>query len=348
MTSRVDCPQPPGEALPSAKIIPLRLDASMAATSRAQAISGAERDRIEAARADIERIITTYLSTRESGATEVPCLGVGFLTAPMTPTTYLFEPSLCVSARGTKRVHLGDTICSYDEQTFLLTSVGLPTIVEVPGATVETPYAALQITLDLEAARDVMAELDAGGFGAEPSSPGIVTGPVTSELIDAVARLVRLLEAPREAPFLHAMIHREILFRVLTGSGGDRLRQMVRLGSNSNQISRAVTWLRSHYAERLRIEDLARSVGMGLSTFHHHFREVTTLSPLQYQKLLRLHEARRRLLADDVDAATAAFAVGYESVTQFNREYSRLFGASPIRDVKRLRQGVATQTSLRA
>ena len=302
-----------------------------------------EAERIDAARAEIERVIAGYLADREPGPTVVPNLAVARLTAPMAPMTYLFEPSLCISARGLKRILMGEVDCCYDEDHFLLTAVGLPTITEVAKASPAQPYVALQLTLDLDIARQIIGEIDAGGLGAAPAVAGIVTGPVTADLIGAVARLVRLLETPSDIPFLHAMIHREILFRVLTGPGGERLRQIVRIGSDGDQIARAVTWLRSHFAEKLRIEDLARRVGMGLSTFHHHFREITTMSPLQFQKLLRLHEARRRLLADEIDAATAAYDVGYQSVTQFSREYSRLFGAPPIRDVKRLRGGAVAR-----
>lgn len=293
---------------------------------------------MDRARAEMCRIITAYLEGHESGPTIVPGLGVARLTEPMPIRTYHFEPSLCVGTRGSKRILIGDIDRSYDEHRFFLTSVGLPTITEVPAASPTDPYVALQITLDLDMTREVIAEIDAAGTRGEASTPGVVTAPVTPDMLEAVLRLVRLLESPRDIPLLHAMIHREILVRILTGVGGDRLRQMVRLGSKGDQISRAVSWLRAHYAEKLRVEDLAHQVGMALSTFHKNFRDITTISPLQYQKLLRLHEARRRMLAKDTDAATAAFAVGYESVTQFNREYSRLFGAPPVQDVKRLRQ----------
>ncbi len=232
---------------------------------------------------------------------------------------------------------LGETSYVYDEDHFLLTAVGLPTIIEVTNASEDAPYTALQLNLDLQAARQVIAEFDSFGLAQARSEPGIVTGPVDLELLDAVARLVRLLDAPRDIPMLHAMIHREIVYRILAGPAGERLRQIVQVGSQGGRIARAVERLRRDFSKRLSIEELAEETGMGVSTLHHHFREITTMSPLQFQKQLRLHEARRIMLTEDIDAASTAFRVGYESVTQFNREYRRLFGTPPVQDVKALR-----------
>jgi AraC-like DNA-binding protein len=200
------------------------------------------------------------------------------------------------------------------------------------------------MTLDLDAARQMIAEIDLHGIDTVRAQPAIATGPVTPALLDAVARLVALLDKPQDIAILNGLIHREILYRVLTGSAGDRLRQIVRIGSKTNRIARAVTWLRVNFARRLRIKELAEEAGMGISTLHHHFRELTTMSPLQYQKHLRLHEARRLMLSDEIDAGSAALRVGYESATQFNREYRRLFGVPPIRDVKTLRNAKSTRT----
>ena len=166
----------------------------------------------------------------------------------------------------------------------------------------------------------------------------MATGDVTLPLLTAFQRLIDLLDEPRDIPILAPNIQREIFYRLLVGDQGARLRQMASAGSQSNQIGRAIYWLKSNFTQTLRIDDLATQVNMSTSTFHHHFRAVTAMSPLQYQKWLRLNEARRLMLTENQDAAAAAFQVGYESPSQFNREYSRLFGKSPLRDITNLRQ----------
>lgn len=303
-----------------------------------------ERRKLDAVRGEIEEMIGRHVLRHGVGWTAVPGLGVGRATSPIPPSSYLFEPSLCIGARGSKRVHLGDASYVYDEHRFLLTAVGLPTIIEVTAASEEAPYTALQLTLDLQMARQVIGEVEAYRIDQARPEPGIVTGPVDLALLDAVARLVRLLDNPRDVPVLQPIVHREILYRILIGPAGERLRQIVQVGSQGGRIARAVERLQRDFSKKLRIEDLAQEAGMGVSTFHAHFREITTMSPLQFQKQLRLHEARRLMLTEDSDAANAAYRVGYESVTQFNREYRRLFGAPPVKDVRTLRATHAADT----
>lgn len=276
---------------------------------------------------------------------DAPQLGL-FLTkrtSPMPPTPYQYDPSLAMIIRGRKRVILGDTTYSYDESLFLLTAVNLPTITEVLGASPEDPYISIVLKLDLVAAKQLISEIDAD----EPSTPSgsaMAVGPATRPLFDALGRLIDLVDTPEDARILGDLIQREMLYRLLTSPSGARLRQIVRIGTQSNRVARAVMWLRENYRSPLRVEELARLSGMGVSTLHHHFRVLTAMSPLQFQKHLRLHEARRLLLEGEMDAGTAALDVGYESATQFNREYRRLFGAPPIRDVKSLR----SHTTLKA
>lgn len=308
---------------------------------------GAERTRLDGVRNEIEEIIARYVLRHGVGATVVPGLSVGRATSPIPPSSYMFEPSLCIGARGSKRVHLGDTSYVYDGDRFLLTAVGLPTIIEVSSASEDAPYTALQLTLDLQMARQVIGEVESHRIDQARPEPGIVTGPVSLALLDAVARLVRLLDDPKDIPVLRPIIHREILYRVLIGPAGERLRQIVQVGSQGGRIAKAVERLQRDFSKKLRIEDLAEEAGMGVSTLHAHFREITTMSPLQFQKQLRLHEARRLMLTEDSDAANAAYRVGYESVTQFNREYRRLFGAPPVQDVKALRASHAANTVTR-
>jgi len=283
-------------------------------------------------RSAIAETITAYRPLDDRGATSVPGLAVGRIAQPMSARTYIYEPSLCISVQGTKQVAVGDRRFAYDEERFLLTSIGLPTIIEVPAANVDRPYTALQFNLDLDAAHQIIADMNTGGVEVPPRGPGFTIAPLSLELLDVVARLVALLKAPRDISILAGFFHKELLFRLLTGQAGGRLRQIVRIGSQSHRVAVAVAWLRTNYASRVRIEDLAELSGMGVSTLHRHFQELTTMSPIQYQKQLRLHEARRLMLNENLDAGCAAYRVGYESVTQFSREYRRLFGAPPKRD----------------
>jgi AraC-like DNA-binding protein len=218
-------------------------------------------------------------------------------------------PGLCVIAQGVKRVLLGDDTYVLDVHHFLITSVDLPTVMQI-----------------IHASR------------AQQSSRGMATGAVTVPLLSACQRLLDLLAAPQDMPILAPLIQREMLYRLLVGEQGARLRQIASAGSQSHQIAQAIEWLKRHYTLPLRIEDLAAHVHMSPSTFHQHFRALTAMSPLQYQKWLRLNEARRVMLTERLEAATAAFQVGYESPSQFSREYRRVFGAPPLRDITSLRQ----------
>jgi transcriptional regulator GlxA family with amidase domain len=169
----------------------------------------------------------------------------------------------------------------------------------------------------------------------------MVTGETTAEFLSAFCRLIDLLNTPQDVPFLSGLIEREIIYRILRSAEGQRLRAIATLGDQSHRTAKAIAWVRLNYAKALRVEDLAQMAGMGVSTLHHHFRALTAMSPLQYQKQLRLHAARGRMLVDGLDAASAAFEVGYESASQFNREYSRFFGQPPIRNVRTLRSSSA-------
>jgi AraC-like DNA-binding protein len=296
-----------------------------------------DRTRIASLRTAIEHTINRFAATHDTYETPVPGLSVATITSALPPTAYVYEPSLCVCARGTKRVLLGAANLSYDENNFFLTAIGLPTIISVPDATVENPYTALQISLDLNIARQMIADMDMLGSEVVRIEPGMAIGPLTEDLLDAVARLVQLIDHPHDAAILSSLIHREILYRVLSGPSGERLRQIAQIGSQYHQISLAISWLRANFSQRLRIEELAEISGLAISTLHRHFKKLTTMSPLQFQKQLCLHEARRLMLVEGLDAGSAAFRVGYESATQFNREYSRLFGKPPFRDVMTLR-----------
>ena len=264
--------------------------------------------------------------------TEVPALRLSRFSAPSDLAALVYEPCLCVVAQGAKEVLLGDETYRLDPAQSLLVSVDLPVAARVVEASPGRPYLAVRIALDPA----VVGELLADGTAAPPPGPparAIAVTPAEPPLLDAVTRLVALLDSPQDIAPLAPLVLREITYRVLAGPQGSRLRQIASAGAPAQRIARAIRWLKDHFAEPLRVESLAKHVRMSPSAFHLHFKGVTALSPLQYQKRLRLQEARRLMLGEGLEAAEAAFRVGYESPSQFSREYRRLFGAPPRRDV---------------
>jgi AraC-like DNA-binding protein len=257
----------------------------------------------------------------------------------------MYEPGLALVAQGAKQVLLGEENYRYDQANYLVTSIDLPVSSQVVDASPERPYLCVMLRFDARAIAELLADADL------PASPvtagrGIAVSPLSEELLDTVLRLVRLLVAPRDLPVLAPLIERELLYRLLTSEQGPRLCHVATAGSRSHQISHAIDWLKNHYREPLRIDALATVVNMSPSSLHHHFRAITAMSPLQYQKQLRLQEARRLMLAGHCDVASAAHRVGYESPSQFSREYSRLFGAPPLRDVELLRRAGKAEDAL--
>jgi AraC-like DNA-binding protein len=257
---------------------------------------------------------------------------------PTQPRNAMYEPCICLVAQGAKRAMLGDDTFVYDMRHYLIASVYLPTMVQIFEASQDKPCLGLVLKLDQREISQLMVDGNLPQPRAQQSSRGMVIGEVTLPLLNAVQRLLDLLDAPADIPILAPIIKREIFYRLLTGDQGARLRQLASTENQSHQIAQAIQWLKNNFTGPLRIDDLATQVNMSASTLHHHFRAVTAMSPLQYQKWLRLNEARRLMLTENQDATTAAFRVGYESPSQFSREYSRLFGASPSRDITNLRQ----------
>ncbi len=248
-----------------------------------------------------------------------------------------YDASVTVIAQGRKRVDLGRTTFIYDASRFLLTSVDLPVVSRVIEASEAFPCLAMSLKLEMPVVREVLGREEIQVVEMQADSPGMATGEITAEFLSACCRLLDLLDTPLDIPFLSGLIQREIIYRILRSAEGARLRAIATLGEQSHRTARAIAWIRANYAKPLRVEHLADVAGMGVSTLHHHFRVLTAMSPLQYQKQLRLQAARGRMLMDGLDAASAAFEVGYESASQFNREYSRFFGQSPMRDVRTLR-----------
>ncbi|HEX8407076.1 MAG TPA: AraC family transcriptional regulator [Duganella sp.] len=265
------------------------------------------------------------------------------VTESTPPFSSIYEPSISLIIRGRKRVVVGEATLEYDASSFFLTAIDVPTTVQILVASEAEPYYSLLLRLDLERLRRMIVQHDIQGKKRPQAEMAIAVGPAGAELFDAVARLIALLDTPQDIPFFAGHIHEEILYRLLSGEQGDHLRRIALSGTQANRVAKAISWLKQHYVEPLRVEQLAGIASMGVSTLHHHFRAMTAMSPLQYQKHLRLHHARELMLSEATDAATTAYRVGYESPTQFSREYRRMFGAPPMRDIKAIQQinGVA-------
>ena len=293
---------------------------------------------MEVALEALRKSIARWTENGEQHFTAVAGLSLYRRDEPTEPISGMYEPSICLVAQGAKRVLLGDETYVYDAKHYLITSVHLPTIVQIVEASPERPYLGLKLKLDQREISQLMVDSNLPPPPAQRSARGMATGEVTLPLLSAFQRLIDLLADRQDIPILAPIIQREIIYRLLLGDQGARLRQIASAGSQSQQIARAIDWLKTNFTQPLRIDDIAAQARMSTSTFHHHFRSMTALSPVQYQKQLRLQEARRLMLAEHLDAATAAFQVGYESPSQFSREYSRLFGAPPLRDITTLRQ----------
>jgi len=248
-----------------------------------------------------------------------------------------YEPSLILTAQGSKRVELGGRTFTHGSSHYLLASVALPVVARVVEASEQTPCLALSLKLQMPVVRELLSREEIAIAAQAEKGPAIAIGELTVELLDSFCRLMRLLEQPQGIAFLHGLIEREIIFRILQAPEGARLRAIASLGDQSQRTAKAIAWIKDNYAKPLRVEELAEIAGMGVSTLHHHFRALTAMSPLQYQKQIRLQEARTRMSIHGLDAGSAALEVGYESASQFTREYKRLFGQTPMRDTRTIR-----------
>lgn len=295
----------------------------------------------------------TELATRiaafmpADGAYETSIAGLTLYRAeaPLPPTPVLYQPALCVIAQGKKRVLLANESYVYDASKFMLIAADVPVTGQVFVASTRAPYLALRLALEPAIVGELIAELPRDTTHAASPQRALVVSRLDAPLSDAVLRLVGLLGEPRAQAVMAPLLKREIMFRLLVGEQGQRLRQIATHEGQAQRITHALQWLQAHFAEPLRIDRLARVVKMSASALHHHFKSVTAMSPLQYQKALRLREARRLMLAEGLDAAEASFRVGYESPTQFSREYRRYFGAPPRRDVSQLRDTPAPSSA---
>jgi AraC-like DNA-binding protein len=292
-------------------------------------------------RAELARKILSHIDADGIKDTEIAGLTLYRQSTPTACTSSTYEPRLVVFVQGQKRFNVGKTIFVCDGSNFLLASVDLPVVSQVIAATEKKPILGFLLKLEMPAVREILSQQEFHLRGDSADARGMSVGVTSAELLNACSRLVDLLDTPQDIPFLGNLIQREIVFRLLRSPQGKHLRAIATLGEQSHRTAKAVEWLRMNYAKPLRVEDLATMARMGVSTLHHQFRSLTAMSPLQYQKQLRLHVARERMLNHGLDAASAAFEVGYESASQFNREYSRFFGDAPMRDIKARRLTIA-------
>lgn len=267
---------------------------------------------------------------------DTPISGLSFhrSSAPTESVSYLFSPHLCLIAQGIKQIILDKEDYIYDSNSYVVSSVDLPLVSKVIKASDNEPYLGLTLELDLSEISKMIMDIDLP-YLAYKSNRGIGVCTLSADLKTAIERLVLLLQTPKDIPILAPMIKKEIYYRLLMEGQGCRLHQILSIGSQTNKISKAVEWLKNNFNQSFYTKELAQSVGMSESSFYQHFKAVTAMSPLQYQKKIKLNEAKRLMLINQIEAAAAAFAVGYESPTQFTREYKRFFGCSPVKDIQK-------------
>jgi AraC-like DNA-binding protein len=287
---------------------------------------------------ELAALIGKYSKTDGVNNTAIAPLHYFKMSAPSAGMHVVYNASLCLVVQGEKEVMLEDETYRYAASEFLVVSIDLPATGHVTVATPEKPYFALQLDIDPRQLSDLITETARTEVRGDPAERAIFVGSTNDQLTDALLRLARLLDTPQDIPLLAPMVIREIYYRLLNGFYGRRIAQIAINGTHMQRIAHVIRVLKAKFSEPIRVEDLAEMAHMSPSSFHFHFKETTTMSPLQYQKHLRLLEGRRLLLVEGTDAASAAYRVGYESASQFSREYSRMFGASPIRDVTNLRK----------
>lgn len=296
-----------------------------------------EAQRVQANRDElVERMMQ---ACREDGSVQ-PLAGIRFFRSsiPTELNLTLSDPAFAVIAQGSKELYLGEERYQYDPYHYCLGTIELPITSHIIEASRERPYLSFRMELDPTLVGSVMTELGHAARPTRADAKAMNVSALDAGLLDAVVRLVRLIDTPTEAHVLTPLIKREIICRLLLGEQGDRLCHMTVMGGYTTPIARAIEQLRQNFDQPMRIDDVAQGVGLSVSSFHHQFKAVTALTPLQYQKQLRLQEARRLMLGEDLDAASTAFRVGYNDASHFNREYKRLFGLPPMRDVEQMRE----------
>ncbi|MGE4317737.1 MAG: AraC family transcriptional regulator [Deferribacterales bacterium] len=289
---------------------------------------------LQTARLQLTDMIEQLVKNGRHYETNIPGLSLHRWEHPTEPVSYMHDPSICVILQGKKRVLLGEENYYYQTNQFLVSSLDLPIIANIVEATKDKPYIGITYRLNQKEIANLLVNSNIPGRIGKSDSKSMGVGDMSLSLYYSFLRLISLMDEPENIEMIAPMIHKEILFRLLTSDQGPRLRDIGMAGSKESQIAKAIGWLKSNYNTQLKIEALASHVRMSTSSLYLHFREMTNMSPLQYQKWIRLHEARRLMLTEKIDASNAAFEVGYESPSQFSREYKRLFGNPPLKDIK--------------
>lgn len=290
-----------------------------------------------AVRTSIAEKIARWAICEGDFETAIPGLSLNRRIAPSPPIGAVYKPSVAFIVQGETKIVLGNEEYLCCPCQHLVTAVDLPTVHQILTASTERPFLSLMLALDLQVIAEMLVNAEVPASPISPSGRGMMVSDTSLPLLDAIDRLLDLLNEPENIPTLAPLIQKEILYRLMKGELGLHLRQITMVGSQSHRIAKAIALLKVNYMSPLRMDRLAESLSMGLSTFNHHFRALTSMSPLQFQKQLRLHEARRLMLVEHMDAASVAHQVGYESPSQFSREYRRLFGAPPLRDILQLK-----------
>jgi AraC-like DNA-binding protein len=289
-------------------------------------------------RSELAARVVAYTPSAGQTGTAIPALTLFRMTTPTDCYLTSVEPSISIFVQGKKRIDIGGKGHLCDGESFLVASLDLPIRSQIIEASGAVPQLAVRILLDMQAVREVVSRDDLPEVEGSSSRQALAVGKSTVGLLSASLRLIDLLDSPEDVPFLLHLIEREIIYRVLRTPQGQRLREIATSGNPSQRTAKAIAWLSENYDKPLRMEALAEIARMGVSTLHHQFRALTSMSPLQFQKQLRLRAARERMLNDGLDATSAAYEVGYESARQFNREHSRFFGQPPLRDIRALRE----------
>jgi AraC-like DNA-binding protein len=295
---------------------------------------------------ELASLIEQFATTDGMNQTAIPRVLLYRSSRPTEPIHSVYEAAVCFIAQGRKQAMIGDRVLVYDRAQYLVVSVDVPIIGQILDASPEKPYLCLCLNLDPAALGALMLETQVYDADSEQPGPALSLSTVTPELIDAAVRLLRLLAKPQDIPILAPLAEREILYRLLNGEQASRLKQIAFAESKLQQVNRAIRWIKQNFREPFSIDAVASEARMSSSALHQHFKAVTAMSPLQYQKQLRLQEGRRLMLSQSIDAAMAGHTVGYESPSQFSREYTRMFGAPPGRDIERLRAEPAFYSGL--
>ncbi|UZE46672.1 AraC family transcriptional regulator [Rhodopseudomonas sp. P2A-2r] len=293
---------------------------------------------------ELADIIARRATGEGSHVTGIGSLSLSRCTAP-TPYHHAAQwPCFGLVVQGAKTLELGAERYRYGVGEYLVVSLDLPVTSKVIEASCDEPFLGLGMAIDPAQLKQVLARVRLSPATVAPDAMrGVAVNLAPPELLDAALRLLRLLDRPQDIPAMAPLLEQEILYRLLTGPFGPRLLQIATAETPSNRIAQAIAWLRGNFMRPLRIEDLADQVGMSVSSLHHHFKAVTAMTPIQFQKQLRLHEARRLMFVEQMDVGTAGYSVGYQSPSQFSREYSRLYGQSPLRDVSAARMQMAAE-----